>query len=441
VLEEAATHTASPQLPSALSADDVAEYRRRLDAAREVMRRHGLDCVVVGSGPPQLPASAISVGGHGRIAQPRYHRWFSGFHIWGGEGFAPQPVVVVLPLEGQPSLVVRAGTGHSWATLARSQSWIENVVATYKADRDWEWESNWGLSSPELPSDVAAVLRSSGLDDARIGVAGSWPGMDETTAALPRASFEPTFSVKRGEPTDLLVHLLDRCSPWEIRKLERAQALADEAMRAVMETAQPGVLIDEAVAEARYRALRGGSEDMVLETTCGTDDWSVWVAPTQARNARYRDGDIVSVSIGPSYEGYWIQLPRTWKLGSPTPAERRVFDAARSSLDAVLARVEPGVTGRQLWEAGLAPIERAGLEPRGRLGHSVGYTVVSGPERFSILPDNDSSLEESVAFVVHPCVWDRSAGIVVQIGDALVLENGRARHLSQNPVGHHAFEL
>jgi Xaa-Pro aminopeptidase len=208
----------------------------------------------------------------------------------------------------------------------------------------------------------------------------------------------------------------------------------------VVEVAQPGVLIDEAMAEARYRALRGGSEDMVLETTCGTDEWSNWVAPTQARNARYRDGDLVTVSIGPAYQGYWIQLPRTWKLGEPTAAERRVFDAARASLDAVLARVEPGVTGRQLWEAGLAPIERAGFEPRGRLGHNVGYAVVSGPERFSILPDNDDELQESMAFVVHPCVWDRAGGVVVQIGDSFVLENGRARHLSTSPVGYATFE-
>jgi Xaa-Pro aminopeptidase len=413
---------------------DVAEYRRRLDAARAIMAENGLEALVIGSGPPQVSSAEITVGSHGRFAAPRYHRYFSGFHIWGAEGFAPQPVVVVLPLDGEPALVVRAGTLRSWVALGRAHSWIDDVVATYRDDPDWERGTNWGLSSPELPADVARVLDHRGLARARIGVTGSWPGLEQTAALLPEARFEPTLAVNGGAPVDLLEPLLATNSGWEIGRLERAQAIADEAMQAFMRAAADGALIDHAVAEARYLALRGGSEDTIMEITCGLDDWALWVTPSQPRDARFRRGDVVTLGLMNSFDGYWVQMPRTWVLGGASRPQQRVFDAAHRSLEAILERLAPGVTGGELWDAGLAPIDEDGFEPRGRLGHSVGFTGVTGPERFSLLPGNDVPLQDGLAFVVHPCVWDRSTGIVVQLGDSLVLENGEARVLSPRPL-------
>ena len=83
---------------------------------------------------------------------------------------------------------------------------------------------------------------------------------------------------------------------------------------------------------------------------------------------------------------------------------------------------------------GSRPIGRAGLQPRGRLGHSVGFTGVTGPERFTILPGNGVPLRDRVAFVLHPCVFDKASGAVVQLGDTLVMENGSARFLSSDPL-------
>ena len=398
------------------------------------MERNGLDAVVVGSGPPQVTSSSISVGSHGRFAAPRYHRYFSGVHIWGAESFSPQPGVVVLPLDGEPALVVRSGTLCTWVRLARAHSWIHNVVGTYRDDPEWESASNWGLSSPELPADVAGALRDLGLERARIGVAGSWPGIEQTLASLPGVRVQPTLTIDDGNPRDLLEPLLATNSAWEIGRLERAQAIADEAMTAFMEAASDGALIDHAVGEARSRAIREGSEDTIFEITCGLDDWALWVYPNQPRDAAFRTGDLITLGLMSSYDGYWVQMPRTWVLGGPTAAQQRVFDAARRSLSVMLERIQPGVTGGELWDAGLEPIEGAGYQPRGRLGHSVGFTGVTGPERFSILPGNDVPMEDGLAFVLHPCVYDKGTGAVVQLGDTLVMEGGSSRFLSAEPL-------
>ena len=241
---------------STLAAEDIAEYERRFAAAREIMAEVGLDALVVGSGPPQLKSSSISVGSHGRFAAPRYHRWFSGFHIWGSESFSPQPVVVVLPISGEPALVVRAGTLRTWTRLGRALTWREDVVGTYRDDPEWESSTNWGLSSPELPADVAAVLAERGLARGRVGLTGSWPGMEQTWAALPGVRVEPTLTIDvHGNPADLLEPLLATNSSWEIGRLERAQTIADEAMLAFMAAAVDGAPIDHAVAEARHRSV------------------------------------------------------------------------------------------------------------------------------------------------------------------------------------------
>jgi Xaa-Pro aminopeptidase len=420
---------------STLAAEDLAEYERRFAAAREIMADRGLDALVVGSGPTQVTSSSISVGSHGRFAAPRYHRWFSGLHLWGAESFSPQPVVVVLPISGEPALIVRAGTLRTWTRLGRALTWIDDVVGTYRDDPEWESATNWGLSSPELPADVAAVLCDRALARGRVGLAGSWPGIEQTWAALPDVAVEPTLRIDaRGKPADLLEPLLATNSAWEIGRLERAQASADEAMRAFMAAAVDGAPIDHAVAEARHRAIRGGSEDTILELTCGLEEWALWVHPNQPRGARFHAGELVTIGLMNSYDGYWIQMPRTWVTAGPSAAQRRVFDAARASLEAMLGGLRSGVTGGELWDAGLAPIEAAGMQPRGRLGHSVGFTGVTGPERFTILPGNEVQLADRVAFVLHPCVFDRGSGAVVQLGDTLVMEDGSARMLSRDPV-------
>ena len=411
------------------------EYRRRRDHAAELMAAHGLDALVVGSGPPVATSSAITVGSHGRFAQPRYHRWFSGFHIWGAESFGAQPVVVVLPRDGEPTLVVRAGTLRTWQTLGRACSWIDRVVATYREDEEWEQRTSWGLASPELPGDVAAVLEESGLAQARIGLVGSWPGHEATLARLPGARFEPTLSVgSEGEAVDLLAPLLATNSAWELRQLARSQAATEAAIRAFAAAARPGETLDRAVAEARYAAALAGAEDLVLELTSGTEPWALWIAPNQAPGARFRPGELVTVSAMASVEGYWVQVPRSWVLGTPSAAQQRALDTARHALEAMLERVEPGVTGGELWDAGLAVIRDAGLTPRGRIGHSIGFTTITGPEVFSMLPDNPEPLRDDVAFVLHPCVWDRGAGEGAQLGDSYVLENGACRPLSSDPV-------
>ncbi|HTX07876.1 MAG TPA: M24 family metallopeptidase [Solirubrobacteraceae bacterium] len=419
----------------ALGPADINEYRRRFEAAREIMERNGLDAIVVGSGPPQVTSSSITVGSHGRFAAPRYHRYFSGFHIWGAESFGPQPVVVLLPLQGEPALITRAGTLRTWTRLGRAHTWIDDVVGTYHDDPEWEQATQWGLASSELPTDVAAVLADRGLEGSRVGLTGSWPGMEQTWAALPNVTVRPTLTMDgAGNPCDVLEPLLARNSPWEVDRLARAQAGADDAMRAFMDAAADGAPIDHAVAEARHRAIRAGCEDTILELTSGLDEWALWVYPAQPREAEFRTGDLVTIGLMNSYDGYWIQMPRTWIVGGAQGAQQPVFDAARRSLDAMLALVGPGVTGGELWDAGLAPIAAAGMQPRGRLGHSVGFTGVTGPERFSILPGNDVPMEEGLAFVLHPCVFDRASGAVVQFGDTLVIDNGTARFLSPEPV-------
>jgi Xaa-Pro aminopeptidase len=421
----------------ALGPEDIAEYRRRFEAAREIMERNGLDAIVIGSGPPQLTSSSITVGSHGRFAAPRYHRYFSGFHIWGAESFAPQPVVVVLPLNGEPALITRAGTLRTWTRLGRAHTWIDDVVGTYHDEPEWENATQWGLASPELPTDVADVLADRGLSGATVGLTGSWPGMEQTWKALPDVTVVPTLTLDTGgAPVDLLEPLLATNSGWEIGRLERAQAGADDAMRAFMDAAADGAPIDHAVAEARHRAIRGGSEDTILELTSGLDEWALWVYPAQPRSARFLAGDLITIGLMNSYDGYWIQMPRTWILGGPSAAQRRVFDTARRSLEAILACVGEGVTGGELWDLGLAPIAAAGMQPRGRLGHSVGFTGVTGPERFSILPGNEVTIEDGLAFVLHPCVFDRTSGLVVQFGDTLVMDDGTARFLSPAPVAY-----
>ena len=101
---------------------ESATYAGRAAHLRTVMEERGLDAIVVSDvgAPPQPP----------------YARHVSGLHI--PQRIAPVNHAVVVPVNGEPTLVVPPGIRRSFFELARARSWISNVVcADYIDDRDF----------------------------------------------------------------------------------------------------------------------------------------------------------------------------------------------------------------------------------------------------------------------------------------------------------------
>jgi Xaa-Pro aminopeptidase len=390
--------------------DDLVEYERRIAHAREIMRARGFDAIV---------AADVNIA-----PQPSYGRYLAGFFIPAYAG--PVNVIAIVPLEGEPVVVVPPGLRRSFVNIATARSWIKTILeGTYVDDFAWEVRTRWGVMARDLGSPVAEALRALGLESARIAVAGTWAGIEETKAQLGGATFEPTLLTDSNKgQEDLLEALIAGNSAWEITKLELAQAAADSVVTEYISAAQAGATLREARLAAEAAAYNAGADDVLLFGTIGADPWAFWDMSVTADD-RFLEGKMYFVEIARcTFSGLSVQTARTFVIGAADDAQNRLIDAATRSLQAMFDTVHVGCTGTDLWTAALAPVREAGFEPWAQFGHDKGRRL-SSPTTLSLVPGDKNALYEGQSLVLHPCLVDKERGNSAMIADTIMVEGGR----------------
>ena len=386
----------------AFSDPDRAEYERRLSAVRAAMQADGFDAVVAGDSGDWLQPTGNA-------------RYLSNFGM-GNLGATVPGVVVVVPLTGEPALVVPNGPNACWATWARQESWIAEVRSNV---------SGGYMPEKGLLADTVKVLVDHGFERGRIGVCGAFEPLAGLAAALPDAEVVAA-EVKdgTGTPRDLIERVRRTKSEWEIERLRHAQRCVDIAVKTFMDNAQPGVRQSLCAAEADHAAARQGAEESLMIMNSGTAPWMWWYAQG---NRTFAPDAIVSMEGNVRYDGYVAQLARSGVLGRTDDRRRRMLEVARESQHAMLARVRVGVTGEDVWNAGLEPIVRAGMTPWGRMGHGVGLSM---DESFAIAPADDTVLAENDCMVIHASIYDSDTNDSLLLGEQYVLRAGGPEALS-----------
>jgi Xaa-Pro aminopeptidase len=416
--------------PARVAAADLQEYHRRLGAVRTLMANNRLDAIVATD-----DHRVLGLAPGAPKPQPPYARYLSNFHI--PSQLHPHRTSVVVPLDGQPVLVVPPGIRRSFVELALAHSWIEAVSDTYVPDPEWEARTRWGWLGGDLAKGIADALRTSGLERARIGIAGDQADFDSLRTELPEAAFVDTLTkAPDGTTTDALAPLLASNSQWEVDKLTTAHAGADAMKREFIKAARAGGAVREARAAAQAAGTRAGVDEMIMFGSVGVDpftywDWSFPVEDHfQAGRLYFFQAAVASAG------GYEVQSARSFVIGQPTDAQLRLADTMERALRKIYSAIAVGVTGADLYQLGIAVVTSAGYELWGQLGHSMGFKAHASPRGLALLPGNQHRLAASEAMVVHTCVLDAQAGTAGMAGDTLLVESAGARVLSARPLGY-----
>jgi Xaa-Pro dipeptidase len=106
--------------------------------------------------------------------------------------------------------------------------------------------------------------------------------------------------------------------------------------------------------------------------------------------------------------------------GAPAPpAVIRLYDVARSCLQAGLDAIAPGIPARDVEEPALAILREAGLGEafQMRFGYGVGAGYPpTWLDPFQITRTSTQRLEPGIAFVLHACLLDERTGAGVVVG-------------------------
>ena len=185
------------------------------------------------------------------------------------------------------------------------------VVASYALAPDYAAKSGirtvyWDFNTDPWVT-LAAELRGLGVDGGRIGVElgqVTVSDMRRCEAALPEASWHEVDH-------DLMMARQIK-TPTEIALIDETAKAGERAIAAAVERGWIGMTDREFSLELRIASLREG----VDELTWLALNWNSLVQRTQPTDVPIRDGDVFSIEMGLSIDGYYCDLQRTVGVGT-----------------------------------------------------------------------------------------------------------------------------
>lgn len=327
------------------------EYARRYAALRAKMRELELDCAIVPGGP-----SHWSFGG-GML-------WLTGHWEWHALA-----AYVVVPLEGDPTLIYAMGGTHIEAVRRETAAALSDV------------RSSRGGRYGEV---MVERIRELGLESGRIGLLEIDPRhgdhMPVNQYEVMRSSLpDAELVLTKG----IMHELLSVHSEEELGCVRVAGRLCQEAMEAIVDRAAPGVTEDQLRAAAGHAILEGGGDIdfLIIGSTSMTQPAMVFGNPRPSRRV-LSEGDIIIMELAAGYRGYSAQIGSPICVGEPPDEVRRFWDEiALPGYERMAATIGPGKPMEGLREAGRF-FRESGVQSRPIHAHGIDF-VSDGPHVFT----------------------------------------------------------
>jgi Xaa-Pro aminopeptidase len=361
-------------------------YAARADKVRQAMRAAGHELLI-----------AYGNGRHSFIGMnPAW--WLTGFKQMGPH------VAVLLPLDGEPSLIVTPRWDEERAT---ERSVIGDIVS---------------CEPKAFMATVASELNRRGLSAAKIAVAGGLQMPRDIHEAWPE-----TLGQKPVDADQMMSDLARERDEWSLKCTRHAVDIAEKGYDHLLANSRPG-MYEHVVAgnlESYVRSL--GAEDNFQLMSASQHNRSVHM-PT---NRLLADGDIILGEITPAVEGEYIQICRTAVFGVPTALQQEKFGMLDEALRAGMKAAKPGVPVSDVVAAINAPIAKAGYEkytvpPYMRTrGHSMSLGSMD-PE---IATFSGHVLVKGSVFVMHPNQYIPDTGYFM-CGEPVIITDEGAKPLT-----------
>jgi Xaa-Pro aminopeptidase len=349
-----------------------------------------------------------------------------------------------LPDAGVDGLLVTAAANIRWLTGFTGSAGLLLVTpqrAVLTSDGRYRTQTEEQLAEAGAAQAVDIVI--GGVQVQREALVAAWGATanlgleaDDVTWSGQRAWDEALGSDVALVPTRGCVEALRQVKDaGEVARMERAAAIADEALASVVPLlvrAEAESVTEAFVAAALDHAMRvRGAEDSAFETIVASGPNS---AKPHARpgDRQIRSGDPVVIDFGAIYEGYRSDMTRTFCVGGEPDGElARVFSVVAESQRVGVAAVAPGVVTGDVDRACRDVIAEAGWAERFEhgTGHGVGLDIHEAP---SVGPGATAILAPGVVATVEPGVYLAGVG-GVRIEDTLVVVEDGRRPLTMFP--------
>ncbi|MGI6851965.1 M24 family metallopeptidase [Mesorhizobium sp. 1B3] len=342
--------------------------------------------------------------------------WLTGYDTFGFCFFQ----CLVVKLDGSMTLLTRSAD----LRQARHTSILDNIVVW--TDRD--------NSNPAI--DLRNLLNDLGLLGARIGVEYDTHGLTALNGRRVDEQLQ-TFG-QIADASSIVSRLRLFKSPAEIKKVERAAALSDDALDAALPLIVQGG--DEgAILAAMQGAIFTGGGDYPA------NDFIIGSGP-DALLCRYKSGrrklnknDQLTLEWSGVFNHYHAPMMRTALTGRATKRHQELFEAARDALLAVEKAMVPGKTFGDVFEAHSRVMESHGLTKHrlNACGYSVGARFApSWMDMPMFYQGNPEPIAPDMTLFAHMIVMDSETETAMTLGRTYLTTES-----SPKPFSRHGLDL
>ncbi len=206
-----------------------------------------------------------------------------------------------------------------------------------------------------------------------------------------------------------------------IRKMAQAGSLLDQLFKELTLRVQPGVstadldaFIAQKLAEVKMLSRTKGYKGYQHVSCISINDEVVHGIPRADRFLR--DGDLVSIDVCASLNGYCADMARTFCVGHVTALARQLNDAAQQVLNNGIEQAREGNHLSDISAAIQTEAERHGFSVvRDFAGHGIGKNMHEDPEVLNYgMPGKGPILRAGMTLAIEPMITTGSYEVVIE---------------------------
>ena len=151
-------------------------------------------------------------------------------------------------------------------------------------------------------------------------------------------------------------------------------------MQVAFETVKPGVTERRVAAELEYVMRKKGADGTSFDTIIASGESSAFPHGSYS-NRTIRQGDLVVVDLGATFQSYRSDMTRTFIAGKPTEKQKRIYETVKLAQQKAFEAIKPEIAACQVDAVARHLIEATGFGEffvHG-LGHGVGLEVHEPP--------------------------------------------------------------
>jgi len=204
----------------------------------------------------------------------------------------------------------------------------------------------------------------------------------------------------------------------EIRCIQKAASIADQAFTHILSFIKVGVSEKDIALELEFFMKKQGAENLSFDTivASGVRSSLPHGAPT---DKKIQSGDFVTMDFGCIYQGYCSDMTRTVVVGKANEKQKKIYHIVLEAQEKALKNLKAQKTGKEIDTIARNIISEQGYgDYFGHgLGHSVGLEIHESP-RLSI--NEETILKPNMSMTVEPGIYIPDFG-GVRIEDLVII--------------------